>query len=128
LGISVATIQHAKHNFKEHGDVEGCPGKVGRRGKLDTYMEQVPGFYSFSNHIDACLDGSQVPSAYLNEYLLVFEEFFGVKLSEARISQILHVHGLSHKRIYSYIICINLSFKRKHSSAIKNCMIIGTQN
>jgi hypothetical protein len=58
LGILVATIQHAKHNFKEHGDVEGCPGKVGRRGKLDTYMEQVPGFYSFSNYIDACLDGS----------------------------------------------------------------------
>ena len=41
LGISVSTIQRAKHNLKEHGDVEGRPQKRGPKGKLDRYMEDV---------------------------------------------------------------------------------------
>ena len=41
LDISVSTIQRAKHNLKEHGDVEGCSQKRGPKGKLDRYMEDI---------------------------------------------------------------------------------------
>ena len=41
LGISVSTIQRAKHNLNKHGDVERRPQKRGPKGKLDRYMEDV---------------------------------------------------------------------------------------
>ena len=41
LGISVSTIQCAKHNLKEHSNVEGRSQKRGPKGKPDRYMEDV---------------------------------------------------------------------------------------
>jgi len=40
----------------------------------------------------------KVPTAYLYEYCEAFEEMFGVRMSESRVSQILHQHGLSLKK------------------------------
>ena len=41
LGVSVRTVQRAKHKFLMHGDVEGGAGKRGPKGKLDRMMEEV---------------------------------------------------------------------------------------
>ena len=35
LGISVSTIQRAKHKLRYHGDIEGGKKKKGTKGKLD---------------------------------------------------------------------------------------------
>lgn len=63
----------------------------------------------------------KVPSAYLNEYSIVFEEEFGVKLSESRLSQIFTKRGINHKKVFHHVNpCAEISFKRKQRSAIKN--------
>jgi transposase len=42
----------------------------------------------------------KVPTGYLAEYSTVFDESFGIKLSQSRISQLLKQHGLSHVRVH----------------------------
>jgi len=41
----------------------------------------------------------KVPTGYLAEYSTVFDDSFGIKLSQSRISQILKQNGLSHVRV-----------------------------
>lgn len=41
----------------------------------------------------------KVPQGYLAEYSQVFDESFGIKLSQSRISQILKRNGISHVRV-----------------------------
>jgi len=42
-----------------------------------------------------------VPSAYLQEYAIVLEEIFGVKLSVGLISQIFVKHGVNRRKVFS---------------------------
>ena len=42
-----------------------------------------------------------IPSAYLEEYAIVLQETFGVKLSISRISQIFAKHGVNRKKVLS---------------------------
>jgi transposase len=49
LGISVGTITKAKHNVKEHGDIEDKSHKRGPKQKMDQGIQDV-GFLAFFHY------------------------------------------------------------------------------
>ena len=56
-----------------------------------------------------------VPSAQLKEYAQVFEEKFGVRLTESRICQLCAKYGINRKKVYTLISQIVLKIAPKRS-------------
>jgi transposase len=102
LGISLSTVKRTLKRSTDHGDVEGGRKEGGKKGKIDAHMEAVISYLR-------CISGLtvqvllklvlRVPSAYLSEYAIVFEEIFHVELGVSRIHQILTKHNISRKKV-----------------------------
>ena len=56
-----------------------------------------------------------VPSAQLKEYAQVFEEKFGVRLTESQICQLFAKHGINRKKVYTLISQTVLKIAPKRS-------------
>jgi hypothetical protein len=52
-----------------------------------------------------------VPSAYLEEYAMVFEELFDVKLSLSQICRIFTKHGINRKKVFSFDFALKIASK-----------------
>jgi transposase len=57
-----------------------------------------------------------VPSAYLGEYAIVFEELFGIKLTASRIYQIFQKHGINRKKVPVLLSTLRIATKRSQGA------------
>ena len=108
LGVSESTVKRAKKRSTEHGDIEGGYKKSGPKGKIDIYMEQViPCSYPYIDLTTQALLKIvlNVPSAYLHEYAIVFEELFLLKISTTRIHEIFQKNGINRKKVLINLLC-----------------------
>ena len=46
-----------------------------------------------------------VPTGYLHEYAIVFEELFLLKISTTRIHEIFKKHGINRKKVITDFLC-----------------------
>jgi len=104
VGISESTVKRTLKRSKETGDVDGGCKKSGPTPKFDIWMQEViTGYIELTDQVLLKMV-LHVPTAYLHEFAIVFEEIFHLKISTSPIHKIFQAHGINRKLVAVILI------------------------